>query len=192
MFLGNYNWMRQQNRGILSRTPIFTPEDLDGYKMRMFQAEMPIQAWSAMGANIQVMAWADVYTALATGAVDSLTTVVSASYLNKHIEVLKYFTDLGEYYQIVLPVISKRTWDKLSESQQAAIQQASIEAGEEYVRLSKEGNDDHIQAAQTELGLTIINPPKGPWLEKADAVHVLLEEKGFLPAGIIAQARAVQ
>ena len=191
-FLGNYNWMRQQNRGILSRTPIFTPEDLDGYKMRMFQAEMPIQAWSAMGANIQVMAWADVYTALATGAVDSLTTVVSASYLNKHVEVLKYFTDLGEYYQIVLPVMSKRSWDKLSESQRAAIQQASIEAGEEYVRLSKEGNDDHIAAAQSELGLTIINPPKEPWLEKAGSVHSLLEEKGFLPAGIIEDAKAVQ
>ena len=48
VFLGDYNWMRQQDRGILSREPIETPEDLQGVKMRMFQSEMPIQAWSAM------------------------------------------------------------------------------------------------------------------------------------------------
>jgi tripartite ATP-independent transporter DctP family solute receptor len=191
VFLGNYNWMRQQDRGILSRTPIFTPEDLQGYKMRMFQAEMPIQAWSAMGANIQVLAWADVYTALATGAVDSLTTVVSASYLNKHIEVIKYFTNLQEYYQIVLPVMSKKTWDELTEDQQAAMHQAANEAGEVYVRISLENDQAHIQAAKDELGLAIIEPPLGPWHEKAKEVHALLEEKGFLPEGIVAAAQAV-
>ncbi len=192
VFLGNYNWMRQQDRGILSRTPIFTPEDLQGYKMRMFQAEMPIQAWSGMGANIQVMAWADVYTALATGAVDSLTTVVSASYLNKHIEVLKYFTNLKEYFQIVLPVISKRTWDKLDDAQKDALTQAANEAGEVYVRISRENDQKHIMAAQEELGLTIIQPPLGPWHGHADAVHKTIEEEGLLPKGIIGQARAVK
>jgi TRAP-type C4-dicarboxylate transport system substrate-binding protein len=192
VFLGSYNWMRQQDRGILSRTPIFTPEDLQGYKMRMFQAEMPIQAWSGMGANIQVMAWADVYTALATGAVDSLTTVVSASYLNKHIEVLKYFTNLKEYFQIVLPVISKRTWEQLSDEQKAIMHQAANEAGEVYVRISRENDLGHIQAAQDDLGLTIILPPLGPWHEHAKAVHSSLEEKGLLPAGIIAKAKAIQ
>ena len=192
VFLGNYNWMRQQDRGILSRTPIFTPEDLQGYKMRMFQAEMPIQAWSGMGANIQVMAWADVYTALATGAVDSLTTVVSASYLNKHIEVLKYFTNLKEYFQIVLPVISKRTWDGLSAEQRALLHQAANEAGEVYVRISRENDLGHIRAAQEELGLTIIQPPLEPWHEHAKEVHRSLEEGGLLPQGIIARAQAVE
>ena len=192
VFLGNYNWMRQQDRGILSRTPIFTPEDLQGYKMRMFQAEMPIQAWSGMGANIQVMAWADVYTALATGAVDSLTTVVSASYLNKHIEVLKYFTNLKEYFQIVLPVMSKRTWDGLSAEQRALLHQAANEAGEVYVRISRENDLGHIRAAQEELGLTIIQPPLEPWHEHAKEVHRSLEEGGLLPQGIIARAQAVE
>ncbi len=191
-FLGNYNWMRQQDRGVLSRTPVLTPEDLEGMKMRMFQAEMPIQAWSAMGANIQVMSWSDVYTALATGAVDSLTTVVSASYLNKHIEVLKYFTNLKEYFQIVLPVMSKISWDKLSEGHQAALVQAANEAGEEYVRLSKAGNDEHVRLAQEELGLTIIIPPLKAWHEKAAGVHAKFEADGLLPKGIIATAKAIK
>jgi tripartite ATP-independent transporter DctP family solute receptor len=192
VFLGNYNWMRQQDRGILSRSPIIFPEELQGVKMRMFQAEMPIQAWSAMGANIQVMAWADVYTALATGTVDSLTTVVSASYLNKHIEVIKYFTNLKEYFQIVLPVIGKRTWDKLSDAHKQALHQAADDAGDVYVRLSREKNDEHVQAAQEELGLVLIQPPLAPWHEHAASMHKAIEEKGLLPAGIIEKAKSIQ
>jgi TRAP-type C4-dicarboxylate transport system substrate-binding protein len=192
VFLGNYNWMRQQDRGILSRRPVFTPQDLQGMKMRMFQAEMPIQAWSAMGANIQVYSWSDVYTALATGAVDSLTTVVSASYLNKHIEIIKYFTNIREYFQIVLPVISKRTWNKLNGQQKNAITQAANEAGEEYVRLSKERDMMHTLRAQEELGLNIIIPPLKPWHEKAEGVHAKFEADGRLPKGIIEAAKSIK
>ena len=192
VFVGNYNWMRQQDRGVLCRKPIFTPQDLQGVKMRMFQAEMPINAWSAMGANIQVYSWSDVYTALATGAVDSLTTVVSASYLNKHIELIKYFTNVREYYQIVLPVISARTWKKLNDKQKKAMTQAANEAGIEYMRLSKLKNDEHIQRAQEDLGLYIITPPLSPWHKKGEKVHAILEEKGFLPKGIVAEAKSIK
>lgn len=192
VFVGNYNWMRQQDRGVLSRKPIFTPQDLQGVKMRMFQAEMPIQAWSAMGANIQVYSWADVYTALATGAVDALTTVVSASYLNKHTELIKYFTEVREYYQIVLPVISKRTWDKLNDKQKKTIVQAANEAGDEYMRLSKLKNDEDIERAQEQHGLSIIIPPLKPWLKKAEEVQSIFEEKGLLPKGIVAAAKSIK
>jgi TRAP-type C4-dicarboxylate transport system substrate-binding protein len=192
VFIGNYNWMRQQDRGILSRTPILTPDDLQGYKMRMYQAEMPIQFWSGMGANLSVLSWADVYTALATGTVDSLTTVVSASYLNKHIEAVKYFTNLREYFQIVLPVVSKKSWDKLNSKQKNLFHQAANEAGEVYVKMSKQKNDEHIEAAKEELGLVYIEPPLGPWHKHADGVHEMLENKGFIPRGIIAEARAIK
>lgn len=192
VFLGTYNWMRQQDRGLLTRTPIRTPEELQGYKLRMFQAEMPIQAWSAMGANIQVIPWADVYTALATGAVDGLTTVVSASYLNKHTEQVKYFTNLKEYFQIVLPVVSKITWDKLTDAQKAAMEQAADEAGDVYVRISKENDAAHLAAAQKEHGLQLVDAPLEPWHEKAAEMHKLLEEKGLVPPGIIEKAKAIQ
>ena len=192
VFIGNYNWMRQQDRGILSRTPILTPDDLQGYKMRMYQAEMPIQFWSGMGAKLSVLSWADVYTALATGTVDSLTTVVSASYLNKHIEAVKYFTNLREYFQIVLPVVSKKSWAKLNSKQKNLFHQAANEAGEVYVKMSKQKNDEHIEAAKEELGLVYIEPPLGPWHKHADGVHEMLENKGFIPKGIIAEARAIK
>ena len=194
VFLGKrkYNWMRAGDRGILSRTPIFHPDDLQGYKMRMFQAEMPIKSWGALGANIQVIPWADVYTAMATGVADALTTVVVASYDNKHIEVLKYFTNVREYFQIIAPMVSKRTWDRLDDAQRAAIEQAAFEAGELYTSTSQRQTVEKTRKAQWELGLNIILPPLGPWHEKMAATHAEFEEQGLLPKGLIAQVKAIE
>lgn len=191
VFIGDYNWMRQQDRGILSRDPIRTPEDLQGYKLRMYQAEVPINFWSEMGANVQVIPWGDVYTALATGAVDGLTTVVSASYLSKHTEILKNFSNLEEYYQIVLPIMSARTWDKLTDEQKAAVEQAAHEAGEEYVRLSAEKDKADTQTAIDQHGLKLIDAPREPWLEAAEEVHKRLAERGLVPLDLIEQAKAI-
>ena len=194
VFLGKrkYNWQRAGDRGILSRTPIFHPDDLQGYKMRMFQAEMPIKSWGAFGANIQVIPWADVYTAMATGVVDSLTTVVSASYDNKHIEVLKYFTNVREYFQIIAPMVSKRTWDRLDEAQRAAIEQAAFEAGELYTSTSRKQTVEKRRKAQWELGLNIIHPALGPWHDHMAKTHAEFEEQGLLPKGLIAKVKAIE
>ena len=133
---GNYNWLRAGDRGLLTRTPILKPDDLKGYKLRMFQAEAPIKAWAAFGANIQVIPWPDTYTALATGTVDGLTTVLSASYLTKQTEAVRFFTNVAEYYQIVVPVMSKRTFDKLTPEQRAIFETAAKEAGLKYLEVS--------------------------------------------------------
>ena len=194
VFLGKrkYNWLRAGDRGILSRTPIFHPDDMQGYKMRMFQAEMPIKSWGSFGANIQVIPWADVYTALATGVADALTTVVVASYDNKHVEVLKYFTNVREYYQIIAPMISKRTWDRLDEGQRAAIEQAAFEAGELYTETSRRQTMEKTRKAQEELGLNIIIPPLEPWHDHMAKVHAEFEEQGLLPKGLIAEVKAIE
>ena len=194
VFLGKrkYNWLRAGDRGILSRTPIFHPDDLQGYKMRMFQAEMPIKSWGAFGANIQVIPWADVYTAMATGVADALTTVVVASYDNKHIEVLKYFTNVREYYQIIAPMASRRTWDRLDEGQRAAIEQAAFEAGELYTSTSRKQTVEKTRKAQWELGLNIILPPLKPWHDRMAETHAEFEEQGLLPKGLIAKVKAIE
>ena len=189
---GKYNWMRASDRGILSRTPIFRPEDLKGYNMRMFQAEMPIKSWGSFGANIQVIPWADVYTALATGVVDALTTPVLNAYDMKFVEHAKYFTELREYFQIFAPMISKRTWDKLTDQQRQAIEQATFEGGEIYSRISAEQNITKQLKAQNEYGLNIIHPPLGPWQNHMAKMHAEFEESGDLPKGIVAKVKAIK
>ncbi len=194
VFLGkpNYNWLRASDRGVLSKKPVFVPDDLKGMKMRMFQAEAPIKAWASLGANVQVIPWPDVYTALVTGTVDSLTGVLSASYLTKQTEVTRYFTNVQEYFQIVAPMMSERTWKKLTPAQQEMMNKAAIEAGEKYLEISREERDTMEYKARVEHGVSLITPPVKPWQDAAKALHAKFEAEGVLPKGLIAQVQAIQ
>ena len=194
VFIGspNYNWMRASYRGILSKKPIFKPADLKGYKMRMFQAEMPIKAWGSFGNSIQVIPWADVYTSLATGVVDSLTTPLLNAYEMKFVEHAKYFTELREYYQIFAPMISKRTWDKLNAQQRKAVEQAAFESGEIYTATSIKQSVSKQVKAQNEYGVSVILPPLGPWQKHMAKVHAEFEANGDLPKGLIAKIQALK
>ena len=194
VFLGkrDYNWLRVGDRGIISKTPIMKPEDLKGYKMRMFQAEAPIKAWAAFGANIQVIPWPDVYTALATGTVDGLTGVLSTSYLVKHTEVARYFTNIAEYYQIVAPIVSKRTWDKLTAEQKKIFEETAKEAGVEYLKFSAAEVATYDSKAQNDHGVTIIIPPMQPWLDVAKTVFARFESENILPKGLIGEVQAIK
>jgi TRAP-type C4-dicarboxylate transport system substrate-binding protein len=168
------------------------PEDLQGYKIRMFQAEMPIKAWTALGADVNVIAWGDVYTALATGLVDGLTTPISGGYLNKLTEQTNYFTNLKEYFQILAPIMSRQIWDQLTPEQQQIVEDAAFEAGERYAQLSLEEDIELTRRAQEEHGLTIIIPPLGPWHAKMKPLFAEFESSGLLPAGIVEKAQAIQ
>lgn len=194
VFLGkrNYNWLRSGDRGLITKTPINKPEDLKGYKLRMFQAEAPIKAWAAFGANIQVIPWPDVYTALATGTVDGLTGVLSTSYLVKHTEVARYFTNVAEYYQIVAPIVSKRTWDKLSADQKKMFEETTKEAGEEYLKFSAAEVATYDAKAKSDHGVTIINPDRKPWLDVAKTVFTRFEQENILPKGLLGKVEEIK
>jgi len=189
---GNYNWIRASDRGVLSKKPVFVPDDLKGMKMRMFQAEAPIKAWASLGANIQVIPWPDVYTALVTGTVDSLTGVISASYLTKQTEVVRYFTNVQEYFQIVVPIMSERSWKRMSPAQQELFNKVALEAGQEYLRISQNERDEIEEKARFDHGVAIITPAIRPWQDAAKALHAKFEAEGVLPKGLIAQVQAIK
>lgn len=188
----NFGWMRQQDRGVLAKRPVRTPADLAGMKFRMFQAEMPIKSWSGLGANIIVMPFSDVYAALATGTVEGLTGPIGALYATKLTEQAKYFTPVREYFQCVVPVISMRTWRKLTPEQRTALMQASNEAAPVFVEASAKERDDYTQRAIKENGLQILEVPLEPWHEKMKGILAGFETSGILPKGLAQKVREIQ
>ena len=185
------NWVRPYDRGLVSTKPIFTPDDLEGFKLRMYESEIPIKSWEALGASIQVVPWPDVYTSLATGVVDGLTGTVTDNYEMKHFEYAPYWTNVHEYYQMMHPWMSKLTWESLTESQQAAIDQAVIDASYEFARLMQTALEESSAKAAEEFGVSIIVPPIGPWIKKMGPAHKDFEERGLVEKGLIGRIQAI-
>lgn len=186
------NWVRPWDRGLVSNTPIFSPTDLDGFKLRMYESEIPIKSWQALGANVQVVPWPDVYTSLATGVVDGLTGTVVDNYEMKHFENAAYWTNIHEYFQLQLPYMSKITYDSLTPSQQKAVEQATTDSGPYFKELMDSAQDAAKLKAANEFGVSFIEPPIGPWIEKMAPAHADFEERGIIQEGLIARIQAIE
>ena len=185
-------WDQRLDRTLLCKKPVFEPGDLEGQKLRMFQSRIPVLSWETLGADIQIIPWAETYTALATGTVDCITARVEAHHAMRQTEVAKYITITKEYFQVYAPLISKITADKLTDEQLAIIEEAAAEAGRWFSDYTASMQENFETMVKNEDGVSIIEPPLGPWQDKIRPAYKTFEDEGEIPAGMIESISAIQ
>ena len=99
-----YDVMRQVN---LANQPITQVADFKGVKIRTIQADVPIRAFRALGANPVPMAATEVYTAIQTGVIDGWESPLDALVAWKDYEVAKYVSLTSHQYADVVLCISE-------------------------------------------------------------------------------------
>ena len=107
---------------------IKTPEDMSGVKLRMPGGEAWQFLGSALGANPVPVAYAEVYTALQTGAIDGQDNPLPNVQNMKFYEVMKQIVLTSHLIGFDLLTISLDTWNKLSPEQQEKVQKAADDA----------------------------------------------------------------
>ena len=111
---------------------IKTPADLAGIKLRM----PPGEYWQFLGESIGVnptpVAYAEVYTALQSGAIDGQDNPLVASRLMKFYEVTSQFVLTGHVLGYDVMVITTKLWDAMTPAQQAQFQAAAEKAVDDY------------------------------------------------------------
>lgn len=152
-----------------------SPADLKGMKIRVMASPVMIKTMEAMGASGVPVAWGELYNALQTGVVDGAENNHPSIVNMKFYEVTDYYT-LDEHMRIPDTfIMSQRVYERLSKSQQAAIDQASLEA-QAYARgawASAEARDLHTLEGKFEQVLKDVN--KDPFQA---AVKDLVAEQG--------------
>jgi len=99
----------------------------------------------ALGAIPQVMAFSEVYQALATGVVDGTENPPSNEYTQKMHEVQKY-TILSEHGYVGYAVITnKKFWDGLPADVRAGLTKAMAEATAFTNDIAQKENDDALE-----------------------------------------------
>jgi len=122
------SWITSGARSLFTQKPVNTPADLKGQKIRVMASPVMINTMKALGANGVPVAWGELYNALQTGVVDGAENNPPSLISMKFYEVSKYFT-LDEHMRIPdVNIVSTKVYNKLSKSQQAAIDLAAIEA----------------------------------------------------------------
>ncbi len=110
------------------KRPIYTPEDMEGLKMRVISTPTYIELMKSLGADPTPMAFGEVYTACQQGTIDGLECPAVHIYQKKFYEVNKYVSKTAHTYEAEVLTISMRTWKKLSPEIQQIIVEANAEA----------------------------------------------------------------
>jgi TRAP-type C4-dicarboxylate transport system substrate-binding protein len=111
---------------------IRTPADLAGIKLRMPPGEFWQFLGESIGVNPTPVAFAEVYTALQTGAIDGQDNPLLLSKLMKFYEVTSQFVLTSHVIGYDLMTVSGKTWDAMSPAVQAKLQSAAEKAIGDY------------------------------------------------------------
>lgn len=111
-----------------SRRPIRTVEDLQGIKIRTMQNNLYIDMFNGMGSNAVPLAVTELFSALETRAVDGQENPFTVVFAQKFYDVQRYLSTTGHAYDALVLLAGKTFWDKLSEADRQAVQEAAREA----------------------------------------------------------------
>ena len=135
-------------------TPVRTPDDLKGLKIRVMPSKTAIDMVKAMGAAPTPIAWGELYSALAQGAVDGAENNPPSFTSNKHYEVCKHFTLDGHTRIPDMLLISTKVWSKLDPQVREWVQQAADESSVYQRKLWQEKTAEALETAKAE-GVTV-------------------------------------
>ena len=111
-----------------AKKPLLMPEDAKGLKFRVQPSDVLVAQFEALGANPQKLAFAEVYQALQTGAVDGQENTWSNSYSQKYQEVQSDFTESDHGIIDYMVVTNAKWWNGLPGDVRAGLAKAMDEA----------------------------------------------------------------
>ena len=145
-----------------SKRALAKPEDLKGLKMRTPPDAVTVDIMQSLGAEAQQIKFAELYVALQQGVVDGQENPLMNIYASKLYEVNKYISLTGHKYEMTPLLMSKRSWDRLSDADKKVLQEAAVEATQLQRKLSKE-SDDKLLADLKAKGVQINTVDKTPF-----------------------------
>ncbi|WP_150523565.1 TRAP transporter substrate-binding protein DctP [Roseibium sediminis] len=187
MYLGRRQVNLRQSKDELT---VKTPADLAGVNLRMPGTDAWQFLGKALGAAPTPMAFAEVYTALSTGAVDGqdnpLPTVVDAKFyeVTKQIVLTSHLVDLNYI------AISKSLWDGLAADQQAKLQ-AAADAAAESGRQKQLEKEASLVAFLEEQGLAVYEPDLAAFRNQVQGMYLESEFAASWPQGVLEKINAL-
>lgn len=160
IYLANWEWGFRNLTN--SKRPVTKPEDLKGLKIRV-PPEFHLQAlFESLGAVVTQIAWPEVYMALAQNVVDGQENPLNAIYYAKFYEVQKHVALTRHAYSCLIPVVSTKTWAKLTAEQKQILKEEAKRSGD-WVRRELNNEETDLIGKFEKAGLQVTRPDLKPF-----------------------------
>jgi len=153
--LANWEWGFRNVTN--NKKPIMKPEDVKGLKIRV-PPEFHLQTlFESLGAVVTKIAWPELYMALAQNVVDGQENPLSAIWYQKFYEVQKHVALTRHAYACAMPVMSTKSWAKLSAEQKQIFKEEAKQAGD-WVRKVLNDEETDLIGKFGKAGLQVTRP----------------------------------
>lgn len=149
--------------------PINTTADMKGLKVRTPPDPATIDIMKALNAEPEQIKFSELYVALQQGVVDGQENPLMNIYSSKLYEVQKYISLTAHKYEMTPFVMSKRTYDRMSEADRKIIREAALEATKFNRQLSLESDQKLIGELKAK-GVEINQPDLAPFIVATQSV----------------------
>jgi tripartite ATP-independent transporter DctP family solute receptor len=157
------------------RRPVAKAEDVAGLKMRVIPTPIYVEVMNALGANAVPMPYTEVYSALETGAVDGMTNTLVNIIDMKFYEVAKHVTLTNHMYNAQVLIMSKKTWDKLSEEERRIVEEAGAEMAPYQRKASRDLSAKAMEQLKAE-GVEVVELPAAEIAIMREKVQPVVEK----------------
>ena len=152
-----------------TKKPVVTPADLASVKIRVQESQAAMAMIRALGGNPTPISWGELYTALQQGVVDGAENNPPSFYLSRHYEVAPYYI-LDEHTSVPdVILISRYVWERLSEQQQAWLQQA-VDESVDFQRAQWQLDTEAALTAVQEAGVKVISADKSQFQQQVSGL----------------------
>ena len=145
------NGMRQLTN---SKRPIRNPIDLKGMKIRLPQSDVMTAGFKALGADVEQIAFPQLYAALRSGSIDGQENPIATILSSRFYEVQAQLSLTSHVYDPAVILMSKDAFAGLSEADKSAFKAAARVAARESRLAATEAERDGIATLQAK-GMTV-------------------------------------
>lgn len=173
---GHGGWLQ-----VFSKQPVQTVADLKKMKLYTSAGDDTMTQWyKANGFQPRAMAMTDVLTGLTTGMIDALPTTPLASMSFQWYKQTPYMLDLGISPIVGATVVSKKTWDRISPADRAAMSDISLKV-EKQLQADVPKGDGLATLVMQNQGLKITRGTGPEWQQIANALGATMRGKMVPP-----------
>jgi len=130
-----------------TESPINSPEDMKGMKIRVQNSDLYISMIKALGADAVPMSFGEVYQALSQGVIDGAENNWPSYHSTRHFEAAPYYSLSKHVMAPEILMMSLSRWNKLSKSDQVLVKQAAKDS----VHFMRELWDVRVEKAKATL-----------------------------------------
>lgn len=174
--------------------PITTIDDIKGIKLRIAPSNLLTTYMTSIGANPQVVPYAEVYSALQNKVVDGEEINITSIYALKHFEVLKYISEIGLYPFPTLMVFNLDFWNSMTPDQQTIILDGMALGGKNCFDVHLPAYEKDAIKACTDAGIeinVIEGDAKQAFIDAAAPLKAEYSAKDPLIAAFIAKVESL-